>query len=149
MTKRAKATWTATLGLLVGASGVGLFLRLVPARPERAIRAAQNFVDCLRSHEWERAYELTNRQSDVGKNLGEFQGIVHQQWPGAPPAPAQFLAVRPFQSYGNRLRRWVHGQEMDPQEVSLEFSVDGVPFEVRETRVGGEWKVNYFQSHAG
>ena len=150
MTKRAKVTWIVSLGLLVSALGVGLFLRLVPIRPERAIRTAQNFVDRLRSHDWEQAYELTTRQSDVGKSLGEFQGIVRRQWPEAPPASMRFLAARPFQSYGNRLRRWVHGQEIDPKEMSLEFSIDGLPFEVREKRVGrGEWKVSYFQSHAG
>ena len=150
MTNRRKVTWTVVLGLFAGALGVGLFLRLVPARPETAIQTAQSFVDCLRSHELEQAYQLTTRQSEADRSFAEFQGIVRQQWPGAPPVSVRFLAAHPSQSYGNRLRRWVHGQEVDPQELWLEFSVDGMPFQVREARVGGgEWKVSYFQAHAG
>ena len=65
-------------------------------------------------------------------------------------ASVRFEAVRPFQSYGNLLHRWFHGREVDPLQFWLEFSVDGVPFTVRETRGhGGEWKVDYFESHAG
>ena len=107
-------------------------------------------MDCLRSHELEQAYQLTTRQSEVSRSFGGFQSIVRQQWPGAPPVSLRFLSVHPSQSYGNRLPHWVNGQEIDPQELWLEFSVDGMLFQVRETRVnGGEWKVGYFQAHAG
>ena len=35
-------------------------------------------------------------------------------------------------------------------ELHVGFSVGGVPFEVREKYVGKEeWKVSYFQAHAG
>ena len=130
--------------------GVALLLRTVPARPGSAIQTAQSFVDGLRAHELERAYRLITQRSGVGASFGEFQGIVRQQWPGTPPALIRFLAVRPFQSYGNRLTRWLQGRATDPAELWLEFSVDGTPFEVRETRAdGGEWKVDSFQSHAG
>ena len=150
MTNRWKVTWTVVLGLFAGAIGAGLFLRLVPARPEKAIQTAQSFVDCLRSHELEHAYRLTTRQGEVGKSVGEFQKVVRQQWPGARTVSVRFLTAHPSQSYGNRLRRWSNGQEVDPQELWLEFSVDGLPFQVREARVGsGEWKVSYFQAHAG
>ena len=73
-----------------------------------------------------------------------------QQWPRTPPTAVRFLAARPLQSYGNRLRRWLEGREADPQEMWLEFSIDGMPFEVREARRdGGAWKVDFFQAHAG
>ena len=150
MTNKRKVTWIVGFGLFAGTLGVGLFLRLVPARPETAIRTAQSFVDCLHSHELEQAYRLTTRQSEAGRSFGEFQNVVRQQWPGAPPVSVRFLGVHPSQSYGNRLRRWVNGQEIDPQDLWLEFSVDGMPFQVREARVGGgEWKVRSFQAHAG
>ena len=106
----------------------------MPARPEAAIQTARDFVNCLRSHEWERAYELTAQKSNMGKNFAEFQSIVRQQWPTATPASIRFLTVHPFQSYGNRLRRWAYGQTIDPQELWLDFSVDGLPFQVRERR---------------
>ena len=68
----------------------------------------------------------------------------------APPGAARFVAARPFQSYGNRLRRWWQGRPVDPPQCWLEFSVDGVPFQVREVRTdGGGWEVDLFQSHAG
>ena len=107
-------------------------------------------MDCLRSDELERAYRLTIRRGEVGGDLGEFQTVARRQWPTAAPASVQFLGVRPRQSYGNRLRRWLRGQSTDPPEMWLEFSVDGVSFEVRERPTDdGGWKVDFFQSHAG
>ena len=130
--------------------GVGLLLRVIPAQPSAAIATAQGFVDCLRARELQRAYQLTTQRSEVGSDLAEFQTIVWQQWPTTAPASVRFEAVRPFQSHGNRLRRWLHGQEIDPPQLRLEFSVGGVPFTVRETRgPSGEWKVDSFASHAG
>ena len=136
--------------MFVGVFGTFLLLWTVPARPTSAIRHAQSFVDCLGSHELERAYRLTTQRGEVGRSFGDFQGIVRQQWPGVTASPVRFLSARPAQSYGNRLRRWFQGREIEPPERWLEFSADGVPFQVRETRAGGrEWRVSSFQSHAG
>lgn len=150
MFTRSKLVWAA-FALCVAVAGVGgWLLRVVPARPGAAVRTAQDFVECLRAHDLERAYRLTTRRGEVGGSFEEFRGVVRQQWPAAAPVPVRFVAVGPFQSYGNRLRRWFHGREADPKEVWLEFSVGGVPFGVRAARTdGGEWKVSYFQSHAG
>ena len=127
-----------------------LFLWVVPARPRAAIQVAQSFVEDLRSHELEQAYQLTTQQAEVGRSLEEFQNVVRQQWPAIPPASVRFLEARPRQAYGNRLRRWWRGQKMDPPQAWLEFTVDGMPFQVRARRMdGGGWKVDFFESHAG
>ncbi len=57
--------------------------------------------------------------------------------------------VRPFQSYGNRLRRWINGESVDQTEANVDFSVGGVPFKVGLVRSkDGRWRVRNFQSHA-
>ncbi len=147
---RTKTVWM-TCGLLVAVIlGVGSLLRAIPARPSAAIGTAQSFVDALRVHELERAYQLTTRQGEVDDTLAEFQAVVRQQWPTTAVASVRFEGVHPFQSYGNRLRRWLRGQEADPPQLWLEFAVDGLPFTVRETRQHpGAWKVDFFESHAG
>ena len=145
-----KKVWMLSGLLAAVVLGACLLLRVIPAQPGSAIGTAQSFVDCLRVREVTHAYQLTTQRGEVGRSLAEFQAVVRQQWPATTPASVRFEAVHPFQSYGNRLRRWLHGREADPPQLWLEFSVDGVPFTVRETRVNkGEWKVDYFESHAG
>ena len=147
---RAKVIWMTSGLLAVVVLGASLLLQMVPAQPRSAIKTARSLVDGLRARELERAYRLTTRRGEVGGSLAEFQAIVRQQWPATIPTSVRFETVRPFQSHGNRLRRWLHGREVDPPQLWLEFSVDGVPFTVREVRAGGgEWKVDYFESHAG
>jgi hypothetical protein len=49
----------------------------------------------------------------------------------------------------NRLRRWLAGRKLDPNLLSLEFTV-GTPFEIRLVSAGeGKWKISYFRTHAG
>ncbi len=147
---RAKRILTVSGLLIAVALGVGLLLRMIPAQPSSAIGTAQSFVEGLRDGKFQQVYPLTTRRGEVGGNLAEFQAVVRQQWPATAPASVRFEAVRPSQSYGNRLRRWLYGRDADPPQLWLEFSVDGVPFTVREMRGdGGEWKVDYFESHAG
>ena len=142
--------WIVLAVVAVGAVVVGLLLRTVPAQPRQAIRTAEKFADCLKTQELPQAYQLTTQRGDVGKSFTDFQKVVGQQWPEGTTGPVQRLAVWPFQSYGNRLRRWLRGQEVEMPELHVQFSVGGVPFEVRERYVGkGEWKVSYFQAHAG
>ncbi len=150
MSIQAKRILTVSGLLAAVVLGAGLLLRMISAQPRSAIKTAQSFVDGLRDGKLQQAYQLTTRRDEVGGSLAEFQAVVRQQWPATAPASVRFKEARPFQSYGNRLRRWLHGREADPPQLWLEFSVDGVPFTVREARAGGgEWKVDYFESHAG
>ena len=147
---RSKVRWLAAGALPIVLGLIFLGMHLVPARPGAAVQRAHHFVRFLQVGAWEQAYALTDQQTAVGKTLGDFRRLVARQWPGTPPASVRLLSVRPFQSYGNRWRRWAAGREVEQTVLHLEFTVDGVPFEVRERYAGhGEWKVNYFQSHAG
>ena len=150
MSIQAKRILTVSGLLAVVVLGADLLLGMIPARPSSAVRTAQSFVDGLRDSKLQQAYQLTTRRGEVGGSLAEFQAVVRQQWPATAPAFVRFKEARPFQSYGNRLRRWLHGREADPPQLWLEFSVGGVPFTVREIHgLDGEWKVDYFESHAG
>ena len=147
---RAKKVWMMAGLLAVVVLGAGRLLQMVPVRPRSAIKTAQSFVAGLSAHELERAYQLTTRRGEVGGSLAEFQAAVRQQWPATTVASVRFEAVHPFQSYGNRLRRWLRRREVDPPQLWLEFSVGGVPFTVCEIHGSDrEWKVDYFESHAG
>jgi len=54
-----------------------------------------------------------------------------------------------FQTYGNRLRRWLAGRKVDPDRIGLEFEA-GPPLEIRMvSSPDGKWRVTYFQTHAG
>lgn len=136
--------------LVAATLGAGWLLRAIPARPGRALQTAEKFVELLKAQDLPGAYQLTTRRGGVGSNLEEFQTVVRQQWPGGTSATIRRLAVGPFQSYGNRLRRWLRSQQVEMPELYVEFSVGGVPFKVSERYTkDGEWKVSYFQTHAG
>ena len=149
MPAQSKIIWVSA-GVLASVLGASLYAWVVPAQPRPAIQTAESFVGFLKGRKLEQAYRLTTQKDEVGRSLTAFQTIVDQQWPGVPTAPVKRLAVGPFQSHGNRWRRWMQGREVELPELRVEFSVGGVPFEVRERNAGhGEWKVSYFQSHAG
>ena len=132
------------------ALGTGWLLRTVLARPGGAIRTAERFVELLKAQDLPGAYRLTTQRGGVGGSFEEFQRVVRRQWPGDGSAAVRRLDVGPFQSYGNRLRRWLRGQPVEMPELYVEFSVGGVPFKVSERyEKNGEWKVSYFQTHAG
>ena len=150
MRTRSKLAALSVVLVAVVALGAGWLLHAVPVRPGQALRTAERFVELLQAQDLSGAYGLTTQRGDVGRSLEEFQSVVRRQWPGDRSAMVRRLAVGPFQSYGNRLRRWLRGQQVEMPELHVEFSVGGVPFEVRERSTkDGEWKVSYFQTHAG
>jgi hypothetical protein len=124
--------------------------------PSEAVSLSIAFVDLIRSGDIAKAHELTTKDGGVGRDLAAFTDKVDREWGGhdgdrgpADRGPAEVRDVRPFQSYGNRLRRWISGRSMDAAETSLDLSVGGLPFEVRVVHLrGGGWRVRYFQGHA-
>jgi hypothetical protein len=122
--------------------------------PSEAVGLSKVFVELIRVGELQKAHDLTVKDGGVGRDLTEFIDKVRRQWPGrdgdARPGVAQVRGVWPFQSYGNRLRRLISGAPAGHGETRVDFSVDGVPFEVRVIHRGDQgWRVRYFQSHAG
>ncbi|HTD15823.1 MAG TPA: hypothetical protein VK673_11625, partial [Chthoniobacterales bacterium] len=83
--------------------------------------------------------------------LEQFESNVHRRVAvDALTSTVEWRGVRGgFQTYGNRLRRWLGGRKVDPDSIGLEFEA-GPPVEVRVvSSPDGKWRVTYFQTHAG
>ena len=147
--------WLLVLALLMcglfcaGGLYWGLHQRYVP--PE-AIAVAKRFIALIEDGNFTEAYALTTQDAMSGRTQEQFESNVRhriaQQVILQHPA-VDWKGVRGgFQSYGNRLRRWLAGRKMDPYILSLEFTV-GAPLEIRLiSSPDGKWRVVYFQTHA-
>jgi hypothetical protein len=134
---------------LIGIAYWGLHQRYVPAE---AVEISRRFISLIESGNLQEAYALTTQDGLSGATFEAFETrtrnrinqIVFKDRP-----PIRWVGVRNgFQTYGNRLRRWLAGRKLDPDLLSLEFTV-GAPFEVRLVPSGeGKWKISYFQTHA-
>jgi hypothetical protein len=127
----------------------GLHQRYIP--PE-AMEISQRFISLIESGNLREAYALTTQDNLSGATFEAFEtktkNRINQIVFVARP-PIQWVGERGgYQTYGNRLRRWLEGRKLDPDLLSLEFTV-GAPFEVRLVSVGeGKWKISYFQTRA-
>jgi len=144
--------WLLPLAGVIGAGTAafwGLHQRYIP--PE-AVETSRRFISLIESGNLREAYALTTQDELSGATFEAFEtrtkNRIDQTVFSAHP-PIQWVGERGgFQTYGNRLRRWLAGRKLDPNLLSLEFTV-GAPFEVRLVSVGeGKWKISYFQTHA-
>jgi hypothetical protein len=134
---------------LSGAIVWGLHQRYVPSE---AIEMARRFISLIESGNLREAYALTTQDDLSGSTFEAFETKTRDridQVVFAAHPPIQWVGERGgFQTYGNRLRRWLAGRKLDPELLRLEFTA-GAPFEVRLVSVGeGKWKIRYFQTHA-
>jgi len=143
-----------TAALMIAAALVYL-MTSVPYRPPEAVRRAEEFVSAIVSAEMERAYTLTSREAPFGNSFQEFVAAVDAEIGAREIVSIRVRDAWPFQSYGNRLRRWLTGRQVEMPEISVDFLLETdaegslLPFEVRQTYLGnGTWAVTYFQVHA-
>ena len=127
----------------------GLHRRYIPAE---AVEISRRFITLIESGDLPAAYALTTQDRLSGATFEAFEARTRNEIAQAirlTHPPVQFVGEHNgFQTYGNRLRRWLSGRKLDPETLSLEFNV-GIPFEVRLVSSGdGKWKIAYFQSHA-
>lgn len=123
----------------------GFFWLKAEHRPEEAIAQAQNFINFVQENKLEEAYQLTLQNQLVGKTVGDFSVNVKNQICSLNKQTTTF----PFQSNGNRMRKWLRGRPIEPPEITVEFTgscLFGVTLRYVE---GGLWIVYFFQSHAG
>jgi len=131
----------------IGVSFWGLHQRYVPPK---AIEMSRRFISLIESGNLREAYTLTTQDDLSGPTLEAFEtktkSRIDQIVFTARP-PIQWVGERGgFQTYGNRLRRFLAGRKLDPDLLRLEFTV-GAPFEVRLVSFGnGKWKISYFQN---
>jgi hypothetical protein len=153
MLQRTKTVLFAALMLggigLIGASFWGLHQHYVPSN---AVDMSRRFISLIESGNLREAYALTTQDDLSGSTFEAFEAKTRNrinQIVFAAHPPIQWVGERGgFQTYGNRLRRWLVGRKLDPDLLSLEF-IAGAPFEVGLVSVGeGKWKIKYFRTHA-
>lgn len=133
---------------LAGAGYWGLHRQYVP--PD-AIAVAERFVSLIKAGNFAEAYSLTTQDALPGRTLEQFEANVQRRVAVDALKPTvEWRGVKGgFQTYGNRLRRWLAGRKVDPDSIGLEFEA-GPPLEVRMvSSPDGKWRVTYFQTHAG
>ena len=133
---------------LAGAGYWGLHRQYVP--PD-AIAVAERFVSLIKAGNFAEAYSLTTQDALPGRTLEQFEANVQRRVAVDALKPTvKWRGVKGgFQTYGNRLRRWLAGRKVDPDSIGLEFEA-GPPLEIRMvSSPDGKWRVTYFQTHAG
>ena len=136
------------LCLLGGVGYWGLHQRYVS--PD-AVALGERFLSLVKAGNLADAYSLTTQDALPGRTLEQFESNLHRRVAvEALTAKVEWRGVHGgFQTYGNRLRRWLAGRKIDPDSIGLEFEA-GSPVEIRVlSSPDGKWRVTYFQTHAG
>jgi hypothetical protein len=136
------------LGGAVGGGYWGLHRQYVP--PD-AIALGERFLSLIKAGNLTEAYSLTTQDALSGRTQEQFESNVqHRVAVDALTSTVKWRGVKGgFQTYGNRLRRWLAGRKIDPDSIGLEFEA-GPPVEIRlVSSPDGQWRVAYFQTHAG
>lgn len=117
-----------------------------PHTPSGAIAEAHAFVRDVEQGRFAAAHARTARNAATGTTLEQFQAhAAHQLCP-----PAQVGYTLPFQSHGNRLRRWLAGRDVDEPQVTVEFQGSPCLFSITLRQAEpGQWRIVRFASHAG
>jgi hypothetical protein len=115
---------------------------------------AERFLSLIKAGNFPDAYSLTTQDAMSGKTLEQFQSNVRHRVAVDSLVQKQTIEWRGvhggFQTYGNRLRRWLAGRKINPDMIGLEFNAGGLPVEVRVvSSPEGKWRVSYFQTTAG
>ena len=149
--KRAGLLIVLALLFVCGLAGVGYWGLHRQYVPPEAIASAERFLSLIKAGNFAEAYSLTTQDALSGRTLEQFESNVHRRVDvDALTSTVAWRGVRGgFQTYGNRLRRWLGGRKVDPDSMGLEFDA-GTPVEVRVvSSPDGKWRVTYFQTHAG
>ena len=150
---RSKGVVLLVLALLIlcGVAGAGYWGLHRQYVPPDAITLSERFLSLIKAGNLAEAYSLTTQDALPGRTLEQFESNVHRRVAvDALTSTVEWRGVRGgFQTYGNRLRRWLAGRKLDPDSIGLEFEA-GPPVEVRVISLpDGKWRITYFQTHAG
>ena len=149
--KRVVVVSVLALLILAGAVGAGYWGLHRQYVPPDAITLSEHFLSLVKAGNLAEAYSLTTQDALPGRTLEQFESNVHHRVAvDALTSTVEWRGVKGgFQTYGNRLRRWLAGRKLDPDSIGLEFEA-GPPVEVRVISLpDGTWRVTYFQTHAG
>ncbi len=113
--------------------------------PAAAVEVAKAFVTHLEAKRFVQAYELTTKGGYAGTSVEQLEEIAHRQLCEVD----RIVSTSPFQSNGNRLRRWSSGTEIEMPEVRVEFEGKCLLGVTIRHMPNKEWRVSKFASHAG
>jgi hypothetical protein len=136
-----------TLALLMIAAAIGVWLKQ-GHEPTEARASAQQFIDLLYQEDFKAAYELTSKSGYVGKTEPEFTAIAERE---RCPSKPVFVSTFPFQSNGNRLRRWYTKRTRDMEIINIEFrgTDNTCLLGITIKQENKTWRVIRFGRHAG
>ncbi|WP_298609106.1 hypothetical protein [uncultured Thiothrix sp.] len=132
-----------TLGISL--SGISYWwLKQTYTYPE-AQQVAHQFFTHLRAQEYEQAFALSAKPNLMAKSPQELAELAQRECLD----DQNFAWSAPPQTQGNRLRRWINGQALDMDKVSLEFENSCLLGVQLSKTSQGQWRVLYFGAHAG
>lgn len=110
-------------------------------------QTAAKFIGLLRQDNYSQAHEMTLKNGYTGKTPEELRDIASWQ---LCVGNLEYRYTFPPQSNGNRLRRWLHGDEVEMPEIYVEFEDSPCLMGIQLRHMGhGQWKIFRFASHAG
>jgi len=110
-----------------------------------AVSVAKDFLSRMRRGDLESAFELTTKSGYVGRTPADLYAFAQRHT----CLGGRLVWTAPPQTNGNRLRRLIRGQNVDMDEVHVEFQ-GACLLSVRLRRTSdNSWRVFYFASHAG
>jgi hypothetical protein len=133
------------LSCLIALGAGGLFWLKTEYKPQDAITQAEVFVFLLKTEKFDEAFDLTLKNELTGRTLAAFEAVAKRQFCALDKTTTTF----PFQSNGNRWRRWLQGRVVDPLEVTVEFTGSCLFSVTLHNLSPRNWKIYFFQSHAG
>lgn len=145
--------------------GLGMYALQQPHTPREQLAIAVRFIEAVRRHDFSTAYGMTTGGVLVGVTMSDFQRLIEREGLGRVATDShvemRLNRIAPFQSYGNRLRRFLTWREVDPDSYRIDhvLTVSGaqpqilpsqiLPFEVRLIRGKDHlWRIDFFQVHA-
>lgn len=118
----------------------------LPHRQGPARRVSDAFVQLCQDRDYKNAYALTVKTGYVGGSLEDF--VLKVQKENFDPSPI-FQSTHPPQTNGNRLRRWLTGQDVNMARLTIEYT-GGCLLGIHLLRTEEDrWAVYKFGCHAG
>lgn len=139
-----RTRWLVGMAFMLLAGMAGYLWLKAPYAQHEARVVALAFMSLLQQERMEQAYDLTfKRQGE----LSEFRDFAKRQL--CTRSPMRLAWFHPPQSNGNRLRRWLHGRQLEMESLTARFEGDClISVELRLDDMG-RWRVHSFQSTAG
>ncbi len=152
--------YTVLFLLIIAVTTTGIGLSSLQYYPGEMKSTAIRFSKYLRDYNVTEAYKLMHPNSRAGKKYKIFKGMLDRSiYRTKSHLPSlthvKYRSLFPFQSYGNKLRRWVFNSNLRINKYEVEMFFfrglnDKIPMGIRVTlmRYSGGWRVVRTYLHA-